>query len=124
MEATLSAGGRATRVMEVVTARVDRDHQHPLLGNEPGGGDDRFRAVHDLIGHVRPGHGFDRRGGFDAWLAQDSPYRGLARRALASDLRAEHSVLWTAGVSAEHEATLVATHVILRVRRGLPGPKA
>ena len=31
------AAVRATRVLEVVAARVDRDRQHPLLGNEPGG---------------------------------------------------------------------------------------
>ena len=115
------AAVRATRVLEAVTAGVDPDRQHPLLGNEPGGAYDRFRAVHDLIGHVRPGHGFDRHGEFAAWLAQDSLYRGLARRALASELHAEHSVLWTTGVLAEHKATLVATHVIRRARRGLLG---
>jgi hypothetical protein len=118
------AAVRATRVLEAVTARADRDRQHPLLGNEPGGAYDRFRAVHDLIGHVHLGHGFDRHGEFAAWLAQDSLYRGLARRALASELHAEHSVLWTTGVLAEHKATLVATHVILRARRGRLGLSA
>jgi hypothetical protein len=91
---------------------------------EPGGSYDRFRAVHDLVGHVRPGHGFDRHGEFAAWLAQDSLYRGLARRALVSELHAEHSVRWTTGVLAEHKATLIATHVVLRARRGLLGRRA
>jgi hypothetical protein len=118
------AAVRATRVLEVVTTRVDTDRQYPLLGNEPGGAYDRFRAVHDLVGHVRPGHGFDRYGEFAAWLAQDSLSRGLARRALATELHAEHSVLWTTGVLAEHKATLTATHVILRARRGPLGTRA
>jgi hypothetical protein len=68
--------------------------------------------------------GFDRHGEFAAWLAQESLYRGLARRALASELHAEHSVLWTTGVLAEHKATLVATPVILRARCGLLGLSA
>jgi hypothetical protein len=118
------AAVRATRVLEVVTARVDRDRQRPLLGNEPGGSYDRFRAVHDLVGHVRPGHGFDRHVEFAAWLAQDPLYRGLARRALATELHAEHSVLWTTGNLAEHKATLIATHVILRARCGSLGTRA
>jgi hypothetical protein len=33
-------------------------------------------------------------------------------------------VLWTTGVLAEHKATLVATHVILRARRGRLGLSA
>ena len=115
------AAVRATRVLEVVTAGVDRDRQHPLLGTEPGGSYDRFRAVHDLVGHVNPGHGFDRQGEFAAWLAQDSLHRGLARRALATELHAEHSVRWTTGDLAEHKAALLPTHVIRRARHGSPG---
>jgi hypothetical protein len=118
------AAVRASRVLEVVTAGVDLDRQHPLLGNEPGGSYDRFRAVHDLVGHVHLGHGFDRQGEFAAWLAQDSLYRGLARRALATELHAEHSVLWTTGNPAEHKATLIPTHVIRRARRGSLGARA
>jgi hypothetical protein len=118
------AAVRATSVLEVVTAGVDRDRQHPLLGTEPGGSYDRFRAVHDLVGHVHLGHGFDRQGEFAAWLAQHSLYRGLARSALATELHAEHSVLWTTGNLAEHKATLIPTHVIRRARRGSLGTRA
>jgi hypothetical protein len=57
-------------LLEVTTACVDRDRLHPLLGCEPGGAYDRFRAVHDLVGHVGPGFGFDRDGEYTAWLAQ------------------------------------------------------
>jgi hypothetical protein len=123
-DAEMIAAVRATRVLEVVTARVDLDRPHPLLGNEPGGAYDRFRAVHDLVGHVRLGHGFDRHGEFAAWLEQESLYRGLARRALATELHGEHSVLWTTGVLAEHKATLIATQVVLRARRGSLGTRA
>jgi hypothetical protein len=121
----MTAAVRATRILEAVTSRVDRDRQHPLPGNEPGGSYDRFRAVHDLVGHVHlVGHGFDRHREFAAWLARDSLYRGLARRALATELHAEHTVLWSTGTLAEHEATPIATHIILRARHGSLGTRA
>ena len=52
---------RAERVLEVTTSACDRDRRHPLLECCPGGAYDRFRAVHDILGHVRPALGFDRR---------------------------------------------------------------
>jgi hypothetical protein len=116
------AAVRATRVLEVATVAADRERQHPLLGNSRGGGYDRFRAVHDLIGHVRHGFGFDRHGEFAAWLAQHRLHSRPARLALATELHAEHSVLWTTGGVAEHKATLLATDVLRRTRRGLAPP--
>jgi hypothetical protein len=117
------AAVRATRVLEIVTIRVERDRLHPFLSNQAGGAYDRLRAVHDLVGHVRDGNGFDRHGEYAAWLAQDCLYRGLARRALATELHAEHSVLWTTGVPAQHKATLMATRVFEGARSGLPRPR-
>jgi hypothetical protein len=107
---------RSTRVLEVTTAATDPYRQHPLLGCEVGGAYDRFRAVHDLIGHVGPGLGFDRDGEYAAWLTQDRLFQGLARWALATELHAEHSVLWTTGVLAEHKAILLEPLLLFRAR--------
>jgi hypothetical protein len=112
------AAVRATRVLEIASVADDRDRQHPLLDSSRGGAYDRFRAVHDLIGHVRYGYGFDRHGEFAAWLAQDRLHSGPARRALATELHAENSVLWTTGTLAEHKAALLPTQVLDRARRG------
>jgi hypothetical protein len=113
------AAVRATGVLEVTTCAADRSRLHPLLGSECGGAYDRFRAVHDLIGHVQTGHGFDRHGEFAAWLAQDRFYWGSARAALGTELHAEHSVCWTTGSFSEHKATLPPPRVMARARAGL-----
>jgi hypothetical protein len=44
-------------------------------------------------------------------------YTGLARWALATELHAEHSVLWTTGTVAEHKAVLLPP-TLLRDSRG------
>jgi hypothetical protein len=113
------AAVRATGELEVTTCAADRGRVHPLLGSERGGAYDRFRAVHDLIGHVQTGQGFDRHGEFAAWLAQDRFYRGPARAALATELHAEHSVCWTTGAFSEHKAALLPPRVMARARAGL-----
>jgi hypothetical protein len=65
---------------------------------------------------VRPRLGFDPDGEFGAWLAQERLYGGLARWALATELHAEHSVLWTTGALAEHKAILIDPSLLNRVR--------
>jgi hypothetical protein len=87
--------------------RTPRDRRHPLLDDRPGGAHDRFRAFHDLYGHVAAGMGFDRDGELGAWLAQDRCYRGLARAALATELHGQHSVRWSTGDLAEPKAFLI-----------------
>jgi hypothetical protein len=111
-------GVRATRVLEVTTAALERDRPHPLLCNDPGGAYDRFRAVHDIVGHIATGFGFDRDGEFAAWLVQERMYTGAARAALGTELHAEHSVRWTTGEVAEHKATLLDPSLIGRARGG------
>jgi hypothetical protein len=98
---------------------VDRDRWHPLLDCQPGGSYDRFRALHDLLGHVVPRFGFDRDGEFAAWRAQHHHYRGLARWALATELHAQHSVRWTTGDLAELKATLIDRQLL---RKSASGP--
>jgi hypothetical protein len=96
---------RTTWVIEI--PRADHERRHALLGSEPGGAYDRFRALHDLMGHVWPCYGFDRDGEFSAWCLQHRYYRGMARWALATELHAHHSVRWTSGELADPKATLV-----------------
>jgi hypothetical protein len=101
----LIAAVLSTRTLEVTCSAADR--AHPLLGGEKGGAYYRFRAVHDLIGHVATGYGFDRDGEYSAWLVQHDLYAGLARWAAATELHGEISALWTTGQPAEHRAVLL-----------------
>jgi hypothetical protein len=110
--AELSDRVRGERVLELRSVHHDRDRRHPLLDNSVGGTYDRLRAVHDLVSHARCGFGFDRHGEFSAWLVEDRLYTGLARHALATELHAEHSVLWTTGAVAEHKAMLLDPRLV------------
>ena len=107
---------RTHRVLEITTSARERHRRHPLLGCDLGGTYDRFRAVHDIVGHVGPCLGFDRDGEFAAWLTQEQLYDGLARWALATELHAEHSVLWTSGTLPDHRATLIDRDLLNRIR--------
>jgi hypothetical protein len=110
---------RAHRVLEITTSARERDRRHPLLGCDLGGGYDRFRAVHDLVGHVGPCLGFDRDGEFAAWLTQEQLYGGPARWALATELHAEHSVRWTTGMLSDHKAVLLDRELLRKVRNAV-----
>jgi hypothetical protein len=108
---------RAYRLLELRTTASERGHEHPVLSCEEGGAYGRLGAVHDLLGHVLPAAGFDRRGEFVAWRSQESAYRGLARWALATELIGKQSVLWTTGSFAEHKALLIDPMLLDQVRR-------
>jgi hypothetical protein len=110
----------STRVLEVSTAGTDRERRHPLLGCDVGGPYDRFRAVHDLLGHVATGNGFDQQGEYLAWRRQNLSYSGLARWALATELHGENSVLCSTGCLADHKAVLLAPDLLMRSYRGRP----
>jgi len=114
----LSASVLDARTLEVTTARADR--LHPLLGGEVGSAYYRFRAVHDLVGHVATGYGFDADGEYSAWLVQRTLYTGLARWAAATELHGEISALWTTGQFAEHKAMLLDPRVLGRPRQEVP----
>ena len=107
---------RTHGVLEITTSARERDRRHPLLDCDLGGAHDKFRAVHDIVGHVGPCLGFDRDGEFAAWLTQEQLYDGLARWALATELHAEHSVRWTTGTLSDHKATLIDRDLLNRVR--------
>jgi hypothetical protein len=112
---------RTTGVLEVTAARVDRDRLHPGLDCAVGGAYDRLRAVHDIVGHVMTGYGFDRDAEYSAWLLQRKLYYGLARWAAATELHAEHSVTWTTRQFPEHKAVLLPPQ-LLRHRWSRPDP--
>jgi hypothetical protein len=110
----LAASVLASRTLEVTTSAADR--AHPLLGGEVGGAYYRFRAVHDLLGHVATGYGFDRDGEYSAWLVQRSRYTGLARWAAATELHGEISALWTTREFPEHKAVLLDPRLLRQPR--------
>jgi hypothetical protein len=104
----LIASVLASRILEITAP----DRPHPLLGSEAGGAYCRVRAVHDLVGHVATGYGFDRDGEYSAWLVQRDLYSGLARWAAATELHGEVSALWATGQFAEHKAVLLDRHLL------------
>lgn len=106
------------RMLEVATVAADADRRHPLMDSARGGAYDRFRAVHDVLGHARLGLGFDRDGEFAVWLSQERFHTPLARRALATELHGQHSVRWTTGEVAEPKAVLLDPRLLYRTRRG------
>ena len=77
---------RANGTLEVTSAATAGERLHPLFDCEFGGTFDRFRAVHDLIGHAWFGYGFALEDESAAWSAQDRLHNGLARFALATEL--------------------------------------
>jgi hypothetical protein len=114
--AELSEAVRSQRVIEITPCVLDRERTHPLLDSSVGGTYDRLRAVHDVVSHGWRRYGFDRDGEFAAWAFEDRMYTGLARDALATELHAEHSVLWTTGCLAEHKATLLDERLVTMSR--------
>jgi hypothetical protein len=77
---------RSCGTLEVTSAATAGRRLHPLLDCEFGGAFDRFRAVHDLIGHASCGLHFDLEDECAAWSVQDRLHGDLARSALATEL--------------------------------------
>jgi hypothetical protein len=109
------------RMVEIISAACEPDRPHPLMDCEFGGAYDRFRAVHDVLGHGRLKVGFDRYGEYAAWRYQEQFHSPLARSALATELHGEHSVRWTTGELPEHKAALLDAALVARSRAGTPG---
>ena len=80
--AAVSAGG----TLEVTSAATAEGRLHPIFDCGFGGAFDRFRAVHDLIGHAWCGYGFALGAEYAACRVQDRLHSGLARCALATEL--------------------------------------
>jgi hypothetical protein len=109
---------RSEKVLEVATSSTKSEGLHPTLGCDFGGAYDRFRAVHDLLGHVQLATGFDRNSEYMTWRSQHRHYRGLARWALATELHAKNSVLHLTGHLADHKAVLLEPNLLARSLRG------
>lgn len=109
-------------LLEVATVATDLHRRHPLMDSTRGGEYDRFRAVHDILGHAGLSLGFDRHGEFAVWLYQERFHSPAARRALATELHGQHSVYWTTGHMAEPKAVLLDPGLLDRSRRA-PHPK-
>lgn len=110
--AAVSSGG----TLEVTSAATAEGRLHPILDCEFGGAFDRFRAVHDLIGHGWCGYGFAFDAEYAAWRAQDLLHSGIARSALAAELYGVNAARSIIGESPGLKALL------LPIRGGLPRP--
>lgn len=99
---------RANGTLEITSAAAVGERLHPLFGCEFGGPFDRFRAVHDLIGHAWCGYGFDLEDECAAWRAQDRLHTGLARWALATELYGVNAARALAGEAPRLRALLLA----------------
>jgi len=99
---------RANGTLEITSAAAAGERLHPLLDCEFGGAFDRFRAVHDLIGHAWCGYGFALDDECAAWCAQDRLHSGLARFALATELYGVNAARWLVGEAPELRALLLA----------------
>jgi hypothetical protein len=101
--AAVSAGG----TLEVTSAATAEGRLHPILDCNFGGAFDRFRAVHDLIGHAWCGYGFALRSEYAAWRVQDLLHSVLARCALATELYGVNAARSIIGQSPELKALLL-----------------
>jgi hypothetical protein len=99
---------RANGTLEMTSAAAAGERLHPLFDCGFGGAFDRFRAVHDFIGHVWYGYGFDLDDEYGAWSAQDRLHSGLARFALATELYGVNAARGVTGEAADLRALLLA----------------
>jgi hypothetical protein len=82
---------------------------HPIM---PADEYARFRAVHDIFGHVAVGSGFDRHGEYAAWLSHMSMYTGLGAKAMSTEYHGTNSVIVHTGVPAVWKAVILPDHLI------------
>jgi hypothetical protein len=99
---------RSNGTLEITSAAAVRERLHPLLDCELGGAFDRFRAVHDLIGHAWNGYGFDLADECAAWSVQDRLHSGLARCALATEIYGVNAARSIVGQAPDLRALLLA----------------
>jgi hypothetical protein len=111
------------RRLEVTVASSDQNRLHPALDCCPGGPYDRFRAVHDIVGHGFGLRGFDAEGEYSAWQFHNDLCSGLAQLALATELRGEYAVLTQTGECAEHKALIFPPALVLRENEEVQGVK-
>jgi hypothetical protein len=106
-DAELIAAASAGGTLEVTSAATEEGRLHPILDCEFGGAFDRFRAVHDLIGHAWCRYGFALEAEYATWRVQDLLHTGLARCALATELYGVNAARSISGESPELKALLL-----------------
>jgi hypothetical protein len=99
---------RTNGTLEITSAATAGERLHPLLDCEFGGAFDRFRAVHDLIGHAWCGYGFNLHDECAAWNAQDRLHGGLARFAFATEIYGVNAARAVIGEAPDLRALLLA----------------
>ena len=113
-DAEMIAAVSGTGTLEVTSAAATEGRLHPIFDCGFGGAFDRFRAVHDLIGHAWCGYGFALGDEYAAWRVQDQLHSGLARCALATELCGVNAARSIMGGAPGLKALL------LPIRDGLP----
>lgn len=82
---------------------------HPLMTDEQN---DKLRAIHDAFGHLATGRGFDRHGEEAAYQAHSTMFSEEAKKALATELRAQNSALIVNGDFAPQKLLLLPDTMI------------
>lgn len=99
---------RTNGTLEITSAAATGERLHPLFDCAFGGAFDRFRAVHDLIGHAWCGYGFTLDDECAAWNAQDRLHGGLARFAFATEIYGVNAARAVIGEAPDLRALLPA----------------
>jgi hypothetical protein len=104
----LIVAARTDGTLEITSAATAGERLHPLLDCAFGGAFDRFRAVHDIIGHAWCGFGFTLADECAAWNAQDRLHGGLARFAFATEIYGVNAARAVTGEAPDLRALLPA----------------
>jgi hypothetical protein len=109
---------RHDRILEVTSVAWERDRPHPLMGCEVGGEYDRSAPCTTCSATGTSASASTATAKYATWRFQERFHSPRARRALATELHAEHSVRWTTGELPEHKAVLLDERVVARSRAG------
>lgn len=81
---------------------------HPVFSDEEN---DKFRAVHDVFGHLGAGRGIDRHGEEAAYQKHSRMFSPLARQAMATETRGQNSAFVLHGDFQEQKIDLLPQHM-------------
>lgn len=81
---------------------------HPVFSDEEN---DKFRAVHDVYGHLGAGRGIDRHGEEAAYQKHSRMFSPLARQAMATETRGQNSAFVLHGDFQEQKVGILPSHL-------------
>ncbi len=81
---------------------------HPVFSDEEN---DKFRAVHDVYGHLGSGRGVDFDGEEAAYQKHSRMFSPLARGAMATETRGQNSALRLAGSFQDQKVGMLPAHM-------------